>query len=660
MLVGAAELSPEPIALDDGSVSIASVGAKAARLADARRRGLPVLPGFVVPAGPGRSMVASLLPEVASRGPHAASLALMEKVAALVDLSSALRWAARLGPSLVARSSSCVEDDPVWSGAFSSYLDVGPGELAIAVAGCWASTLTPAVLALCERTGSAPPDVCPAVLVQPMVDPQASGTATYAPGPEGADSPVEIVAVWGPPAPLMAGWSEGWRATVAGEQVSGPAVGDAAAIRNRRPDRPMPPEWLRAVAELARRACAGDPAAIEWAVVDGSPVLLQARPAVVDRSGAGVVWPGVVWPGVVWPGDARPGDARPGVARPVVASGSEALGREVDDASVRVPGAVTVARYAIRYGGPLGDQLVLPWLLGMGSAASRAGEAPNMAAEHAEEQAADRATEHAELEPQARGGLAPPDALQAAVRDARALVVTAVGAEDAEADAAASQILERVAAGALEVLGELCPVDTGAAADVLSRLAEIGEILVASGALAHPEQLWSLSVEEVGELLARPVVGDWHRHRHRTLRWQALVQRVIDVYGEQFVGEGVAPGTAAGPARRLSAARDLRRVVPGDVVVLHRPTPQLAPALWVAAGLVAESGSGAAHLIEVARSLRVPAVVGVGSLAVGDEDLVHVDGDAGEITLLRHQGVVPAGFRGPRRAGAPTKGTAHR
>ena len=647
-----------PIALDDASVSTATVGAKAARLADARRRGLPVLPGFVVPAGPGRSMVASLMPEVASHGPHAASLTLMEKVAALVDLSSAVRLAARLGPSLVARSSSCVEDDPVWSGAFSSYLDVGPGELAVAVAGCWASTLTPAVLALCERTGSAPPDVCPAVLVQPMVDPQASGTATFAPGPEGAGSPVEIVAVWGPPSPLMAGWSEGWRATVTGEQVSGPAVGDVAAPRNRRPDRPMPPEWLRAVAELARRACAGDPAAIEWAVVDGRPVLLQARPAGVDRSNAGVGWPT----------DARPTDAWRSEALGSEVLGSEVLGSEVDDASVRIPGAVAIARDAIRYGGPLGDRLVLPWLLGMGFSAARGTEAPSKAPDRATEQApdratehaTDRATEHAEVAPAARGGPAPPDALRAAVRDARALVATAVGAEDAEADAAASQVLERVAAGELEVLGEMRPVDPRAAADVLSRLAEIGEILVASGALAHPEQLWSLSVEEIGELLDRPVAGDWHRHRHRTLRWQALVQRVIDVHGEHFCGEGVAPGTAAGPARRLSAARDLRRVVPGDVVVLHRPAPQLAPALWVAAGLVAESGSGAAHLIEVARSLRVPAVVGVGSLAVEGEDLVHVDGDGGEISLLRPLGGVPAGFRGPRRAGAPTKGSVHR
>ncbi|MFC0082036.1 PEP-utilizing enzyme, partial [Aciditerrimonas ferrireducens] len=80
---------------------------------------------------------------------------------------------------------------------------------------------------------------------------------------------------------------------------------------------------------------------------------------------------------------------------------------------------------------------------------------------------------------------------------------------------------------------------------------------------------------------------------------------------------------------------DVGRVVPGAVVVVRRPAPQLAPALWVAAGLVAERGSGAAHLVEVARSLRVPAVVGVGPSPLPDEGgLALVDGDKGEVHWL--------------------------
>ncbi|MGH9086524.1 MAG: PEP/pyruvate-binding domain-containing protein, partial [Acidimicrobiales bacterium] len=279
----------ELVDLDDDRARPELVGAKAGRLAQARRRGLPVLPGFVVLPEPGSDLVAELLPEVDQRGPHAVSLSLMERVPEDVDLSGAVAAAARVGPSLVARSSSVVEDDPVWSGAFSSFLDLQPEQVTTAVAGCWASTLTPSVLELCERTGLEPAAVCPGVLVQSMVEPQASGTATFAPGDGGA---TEIVAVWGSPAPLMAGWAEGWRAKVVGDEVSGLAVeagaGEAGAgVRRERPlDRPFPVQWLRGVADLARDACEGSAAAIEWAVVDDRPVLLQARPAVAPGARA--------------------------------------------------------------------------------------------------------------------------------------------------------------------------------------------------------------------------------------------------------------------------------------------------------------------------------------------------------------------------------------
>lgn len=623
----------ELVDLDDERARPELIGAKAGRLAEARRRGLPVLPGFVVLPAPGQSLVAELLPEVAHRGPHAVSLTLMERVPEELDLSAAVARGAHLGASLVARSSSHVEDDPVWSGAFSSYLELQPEQLVTAVAGCWASTLTPSVLELCERTGAEPPAVCPAVLVQPMVEPQASGTATFGgeasgAGGTGADGAagaaggaVEIVAVWGSPAPLMAGWAEGWRARVVGDEVSGPAVGEAPgsgapgsrpAVRRGRPlDRPFPAEWLRGVAALAREACEGAASAIEWAVVDDRPVLLQARP-VLERpqeasAGAGAAPSGAV-------------AATGAGAGAVLGGGSSAPGRAGEGIAAEaalVPGAVRVARAAARYGGPLGDDLVLPWLLGMGPAAPVMPE-PSVVTGAAE---ADQA--------------AAMERFDRAVAAAEALVAQAMGRTLEEARPAAAALLGRVAGGDVAALGEARPVDAGPAAAVLRDLATTAGALVARGVLAHVEQLWSLSPDEVRRLLATGEAGDWHRHRHRTLRWQAFVQQVIAVRGRQVRGDGVSPGVAAGPARWLSASRDLRRVVPGDVVVLHRPSPQLAPALWVASGLVAESGSGAAHLIEVARSLRVPAVVAVGTLEVEEgEDLLLVDGDEEVASLL--------------------------
>jgi phosphoenolpyruvate-protein kinase (PTS system EI component) len=54
--------------------------------------------------------------------------------------------------------------------------------------------------------------------------------------------------------------------------------------------------------------------------------------------------------------------------------------------------------------------------------------------------------------------------------------------------------------------------------------------------------------------------------------------------------------------------------------------------LWEAAGLVAEHGSEGAHLFEVARSLGVPAVLGVALDAT--DRVVAVDGDLGAVSAL--------------------------
>jgi phosphocarrier protein FPr len=50
---------------------------------------------------------------------------------------------------------------------------------------------------------------------------------------------------------------------------------------------------------------------------------------------------------------------------------------------------------------------------------------------------------------------------------------------------------------------------------------------------------------------------------------------------------------------------------------------------------VSTGGSSGAHLFEVARSLGVPAVIGVDpTVSGGDGSLVAVDGDAGVVSVL--------------------------
>lgn len=576
--------------LDGAAALDVLVGEKAAALGRARRRGLPVLPGFVVAAQDGSRLVAAFAGLCASQGPHAAALALME-AAARVDLSRTVEAARRLGPRLAVRSSSGVEGDPALAGAFSSYLDVEPEEVPTAVAGCWASVFKPAVLDHCARTGRSLADVCPAALVQPMVDPQGGGIARVrrAHGDRRSSSlVVEVLGVRGSPAPLLAGWS---RAEV------------------------LPEEWVRGVEDLARDAGGGAPVTVEWAVVEDRPLLLQVRPepcgTEVAPDASGHRSPASGAPSA----PARRAGGREGRTRPAVGAGGAPRGVP--------PVEPAVARAVARFGGPLGDELVLPWMLASPPADAWA------SARHARRVAGDAGP------PADLPGAALLARFDRTAEVALALVAaaTARGADDAPEEAA--RLLGRLAAGDLGALAALRAVPASDQLRVLDGFGICARVLRASGALAHEAQFWALSAEEARARLRAGVGAGWHAQRLRSWRWQPLLQSAVARWGRSMRGEGAAPGRAAGRGRRLTSAADLRRVAPGDVVVLEHPFPQAAPALWVASGVVAESGSGAAHLVDVARSVRVPAVVAAGSVAAEEEGtLVLVDGDRGEVIVL--------------------------
>ena len=72
-----------------------------------------------------------------------------------------------------------------------------------------------------------------------------------------------------------------------------------------------------------------------------------------------------------------------------------------------------------------------------------------------------------------------------------------------------------------------------------------------------------------------------------------------------------------------------------DVLVAPLPLPHLAPLLWHSAALVSTGGSSGAHLFEVARSLGVPAAIGVDpTVSGGAGSLVAVDGNSGVVSIL--------------------------
>jgi pyruvate,water dikinase len=106
--------------------------------------------------------------------------------------------------------------------------------------------------------------------------------------------------------------------------------------------------------------------------------------------------------------------------------------------------------------------------------------------------------------------------------------------------------------------------------------------------------------------------------------------------GRRTSGEAAAPGSGSGLIRRADAPTTSAPESVRYVLVARHPLARYAPLLWSASGLVACEGSPGAHLIEVARSLGVPAVVGCSTARpalLGTYDLAAVDGDTGIVAF---------------------------
>lgn len=296
--------------LDDARSSSPRIaGAKGAALAQARRMGLPVLPGLVVPASHSRRAMAAGSATLATRGSGGARSVVSSWSLPRQLTDRLAEAAAALGQPLIVRSSSVLEGDGAWSGAFTSYPSVDIGELGTAIRGCWASAFSVATLARTEAA-SLEPGVSPmAIVVQPSIDPVFGGIARL------VGASIVITAVEGSPAPLVQGFASGVVASVAsGGGVSGAS---AIALLGRPLVRAIGDTLMVANQRVGATGC-------EWAsTADGRVLLLQLSTAPVTRPVSFAV-----------------------------------------DAALVGSAAQQLARRARRSPGPLGEALVLAWAVG--------------------------------------------------------------------------------------------------------------------------------------------------------------------------------------------------------------------------------------------------------------------------------------------------------
>lgn len=249
----------------------AVTGAKAARLAAALQAGLPVLPGWVVPAAEAAPALRAAAAAVRADGRAAGRRAVLSRPLDPV-LEAELRVATRaLGGRVIVRSSSPLESDPRWSGAFSSVAEVGEDDVAAAVRSCWAAAFAVDPLDRLAACGLTPDDLELGLVIQPELRPDRGGVARISGGR------VEVEAVRGHPGPLLSGWVEGARSRLplTGHPLGGPCPGGP----------PSPDRDIVAAAVLAGRVwrALGDDV-IEWAAESGTVWLLQSLRSIQDAS----------------------------------------------------------------------------------------------------------------------------------------------------------------------------------------------------------------------------------------------------------------------------------------------------------------------------------------------------------------------------------------
>ena len=601
---------------DPSAMEVAVVGGKSSGLSRAHNAGLPVLDGFALAVEASAKTLRTAGEVLSGRGSGAARLSVMKAEfpeSLIVELNEAAK---QLTEPLIVRSSVVLEHDGRWAGAFASLAELRREEVPKAIRSIWAGVFALETLDRFEAAGIKPESALAGALIQPEIFPDFGGSASV-----DRRGIVSVSAVAGSPRDLLAGWVPGVQGSVAANgEVSG---SEAAAL--------LGDDLLGRVATLTRRVNAELGCnLIEWAVCGDDLVLLQVMET-LSRSGGG-------------------GGSRGGKVGGEGGEGENgSSGGMVLPAALGLPQARKLARLVAQYPGSLGEELVLGWL----AAWDRSEDADTR-----RRSGADGGTVDSRKLATSDFTRDPLDLLAEARSLASDLTATAWGRPAPEAAATAASALRRLRGDrpdeSLEALSTLETVDPAAC----RRLLDILEQLAA--ALPQPERIWYHTPEELTGMLSGaepPRSGRVGRDR-----WEPFLAGVAALSGEARSGLAASGGVGAGRLSWVAQPSATDHVRVRDVIVVQYPLPNFAPLLWDAAGLIALGGAPSAHLMEVARSLAVPAVVGcpIGDL-LGNGGSTKPPGDGAS----RPVGAEPeaAGRKGdhvtPSTEGAPSTDGAH-
>ena len=188
----------------------------------------------------------------------------------------------------------------------------------------------------------------------------------------------------------------------------------------------------------------------------------------------------------------------------------------------------------------------------------------------------------------------------------------------------------------------------------------IGEALMGDGVIAEPDDVFFMTRDEVLAALsgARPATLDLAGRRALRAEQARLVpptvvghtNRLVQGLWDSFPGMlGAVPlesalvsgvpasaGRATGSVRVVRGPDEFDDLQPGEILVAPLTAPAWTPLFSVAAGVVTDVGSAAAHASIIAREYGIPAVVGCGDATsrLTNGMRVTVDGTTGNVELV--------------------------
>ena len=258
---------------DEGCKDVRCAGGKGASLAAMTAAGLPVPPGFVIPAYIlEQSIDTARLRALAQAQNYTEAQALVRQ--ALPPREAIMAAYERIGGNVAVRSSACAEDSEAasYAGQQETYLNIAGGAAVCErVIDCWASFFSERALFYRSRKGELS-DLGMAVVVQKMVDPLKSGVIFTADPVNRRRDRMVIEAVFGLGEQVVSGevtpdhYVVDQVGNVKREMIVDRRVLDADELR----------ELVALGSGLAKRF--GAPQDIEWAIAEGKVYLLQSRP----------------------------------------------------------------------------------------------------------------------------------------------------------------------------------------------------------------------------------------------------------------------------------------------------------------------------------------------------------------------------------------------